>query len=64
MLSRKLVIEVDGDLHGMPEGRAHDHKRDTWLRSQGFKVLRYSAQDVEDNLEGVALDIRRVLGLP
>jgi very-short-patch-repair endonuclease len=63
MFSRKLVIEVDGDLHGTPEGQARDLRRDTWLRSQGFDVLRYSAQDVEDNLEGVVFDIRRALGM-
>ncbi|WP_428643220.1 endonuclease domain-containing protein [Roseibium sp.] len=63
IFSRKLVVEIDGDVHGLPEQQEHDRLRDDWLRSQGFDVLRYSALDVEENLEGVVLDIRRKLGL-
>ena len=42
---------------------AHDKRRDTWLRAQGFEVVRYSSVDVSENLEGVVLDIRRRLTL-
>ena len=30
---------------------------------EGFQILRYSSLDVDENLEGVVLDIRRWLGL-
>ena len=53
----KLVIELDGDQHGTPEGAARDALRDGWLRSQGLTVLRYSNFDVFKYFEGVCQDI-------
>jgi len=61
--SHRIVIEIDGDVHVLPEQARHDEKRETWLREQGFEVLRYSSLDVEENPEGVFLDIRTRLGL-
>ena len=46
---RRLVIEVDGGLHGGPE----DTARDAWFQGQGFTVLRVWNSDVDGNLEGV-----------
>jgi len=63
LFSRKTVIEIDGDVHALPEQRFHDEKREFWLWSQGFDVFRYSSLDVEENLEGVMTDIRLRLGL-
>lgn len=48
-LAEKLIIEVDGGQHGSP----HDDVRDTWLRSQGFSILRFWNNDVLSNLDGV-----------
>jgi very-short-patch-repair endonuclease len=39
----RLVVELDGDQH---VGSVHDRKRDAWLRSQGFEVLRFWNEDV------------------
>lgn len=61
--SRKVIVEIDGDVHATEEQIAHDKRRDTWLRSQGFEVVRYSSLEVADNLEGVVLDIRQRFGL-
>ncbi|POF32924.1 endonuclease domain-containing protein [Roseibium marinum] len=63
MFSRRLIVEIDGDVHALPDRRTHDEIREKWLQSQGFTVLRYSSRDVDENLEGVVLDIRRKLGL-
>ena len=38
----KLVIELDGSQHGTCESVAHDAERDEWLKSQGYRVLRFS----------------------
>ena len=35
--SHRLIIELDGPFHD-PD---HDRKRDAWLRSKGFEVLRF-----------------------
>jgi very-short-patch-repair endonuclease len=47
----KLVIEVDGDSHAESEMR--DARRDAYLGSLGFEVLRVSNADVSQNLDGV-----------
>ncbi len=49
----QLVIEADGGQHGMPENARSDKVRDEFLRSQGFKVLRYWNSDIDRNLDGV-----------
>lgn len=50
-LEKRLVIEVDGGQHS--EQVAYDVERDTWLRDQGFKVLRFWNHDVLQNIDGV-----------
>ena len=37
----RLVIEVDGSQHGMPENAVNDTRRTEWLRSEGYTVLRF-----------------------
>jgi very-short-patch-repair endonuclease len=48
-----LVIEADGGQHGMPVGARSDQIRDAFLRSQGFRVLRFWNSDIDANLTGV-----------
>ncbi len=47
----RLVIELDGDIHAVK--RKKDHKRDTWMQSQGFKVLRFKNEQLLDDPESV-----------
>ncbi len=42
-LNRRLIVELDGGQHAENLG---DQKRDTWLRAQGFQVLRFWNNDV------------------
>jgi very-short-patch-repair endonuclease len=49
----RLVVEIDGGQHNMPQGRQHDLKRTAWLEAQGFRVLRFWNNQVLTNLEGV-----------
>jgi very-short-patch-repair endonuclease len=63
----RLVIEVDGGQHFESKS---DAKRDTYLRSQGFRVLRFWNNDVLSNPDGVyhsrgvALTLRRFACAP
>ena len=50
-LSPKWVIELDGSQH--EEQQAYDVKRDAFLKSQGFKVLRFPTNAPFLNLEGM-----------
>jgi very-short-patch-repair endonuclease len=53
----KLVVEVDGESHGMGEQPRHDEVRDRWLREQGLRVFRFEAQDVMKDLNSVVTAI-------
>ena len=47
----KLVVELDGFSHDLrPEA---DAGRDAWMVRQGYRVLRFTNQDVLENAEGV-----------
>jgi 5-methyltetrahydrofolate--homocysteine methyltransferase len=53
-----LVIEVDGGVHQRPDVAVRDLARDAWLISQGYTVLRFTTQQVENDIDGVVRDIR------
>jgi very-short-patch-repair endonuclease len=55
--SCKLVVEVDGESHDFEERIRRDEQRDRWFASRGYRVLRFTNDDVMRNLEGVALAI-------
>ena len=55
--SCKLVVEVDGESHNFEERLRHDEQRDQWFAARGYRVLRFTNDDVMRNLEGVALAI-------
>lgn len=46
----KVIVEVDGDQHLKNQ---YDNRRDRWLRSQGFNVLRFSNQEVNFEIDAV-----------
>ena len=50
-LQKRLVVELDGGQHA--EEPDYDAERDTWLRHQGFTVLRFWNNDVLKNIDGV-----------
>ncbi|WP_270934562.1 endonuclease domain-containing protein [Falsiroseomonas oryzae] len=53
----RIVIEIDGGQHG----GADDASRDKAMHAAGWRVLRYWNNEVIHNLDGVLIDIRRVL---
>ncbi|MGA2993220.1 endonuclease domain-containing protein [Bradyrhizobium sp.] len=63
-LTTGIVVEIDGGQHGLPQGARSDDERDKFLRTRGFRVLRYWNSDVDHNLDGVKEDILRHLNTP
>nr|WP_049823347.1 DUF559 domain-containing protein [Bradyrhizobium sp. WSM2254] len=55
--SCKLIVELDGESHNFEERIWHDERRDQWFASRGYRVLRFTNDDVMNNLEGVVLSI-------
>jgi very-short-patch-repair endonuclease len=60
-LEKKLIIEVDGGQHANSE---EDRRRDAWLQSEGYAVLRFWNNEVLGNMEGVMEVIWRRCGAP
>ncbi|WLR91591.1 endonuclease domain-containing protein [Shinella zoogloeoides] len=56
-LSARMVIEVDGDSHETESGRRHDLRRDAFLNSQGFLVLRFDNAQILDGPDYVVVTI-------
>jgi very-short-patch-repair endonuclease len=57
---RKLIIEVDGGQHA---GSRKDQKRDAFLKSQGYQILRFWNNDIVENIEGVMAVIYQTLNI-
>jgi len=54
----RLVIEVDGAMHGEDRAIVKDAKRDAYLRDQGLEVYRLPAAHVYRDVEAAADGIR------
>jgi len=60
-LEQKLAVEVDGWFHNVGElGR--DERRDADLGRRGVRVIRFTATDVMENIDGVVETIIAELG--
>jgi very-short-patch-repair endonuclease len=57
----KLVIELDGSQHGTDEALAYDAARTAWLEARGYRVLRFSNLEVNENRAGVMESIWRTV---
>ena len=53
----KLVIEIDGDSHFTEEGQDYDEARTGILQGYGLKMIRFTNDEVLNNLEGVCQEI-------
>jgi very-short-patch-repair endonuclease len=51
--SAKLIIEIDGGQHYLETGITNDKIRDNYLNELGFRVLRFSNNEILTNIDGV-----------
>jgi len=61
--SQNIIIEVDGGQHNQPNDIEYDIKRTQFLESQGYKVVRFWNNEIDSNLEGVFLELKKVFGV-
>ena len=61
---RKLVVESDGETHFSEAGLAHDARRTAFLAERGYRVLRFTNDDVMQRGEGVFTLLTETLGEP
>ncbi|MGW8185234.1 MAG: endonuclease domain-containing protein [Candidatus Moraniibacteriota bacterium] len=58
---RLLIIEIDGWQHGDEFSGEKEKERTKYLKSKGFKVLRFWNNEINNNLESVILRIGEYL---
>lgn len=56
-LKYRLVIEVDGGYHSQSDQQASDALRTKALNDAGFKVIRFTNEEVEANPKAIAEQI-------
>jgi 5-methyltetrahydrofolate--homocysteine methyltransferase len=60
-LDRRLVIEIDGLIHQLPENKISDEERTQWLNKTGFKVIRFTNDEVLNKTDEVISSISQTL---
>ena len=63
-IEKRLIIEVDGDYHLTPEQIQLDDAREQKLTDLGYRILRFSNDEVIANSDGVIASIKRTLRAP
>ena len=63
-LSKNLVIEVDGGYHNDLTQKEYDEQRTLFLNEKGFRVIRFTNEEVLGNTEAVLKEIKQELVLP
>ena len=60
---KRVVIEIDGLQHNVPQNEENDKRRDAELNALGIKVLRYTNASINKNFSVVCEDILNHLEL-
>jgi very-short-patch-repair endonuclease len=58
---RRLAIEIDGGQYADLYGRQHDAHRDKYLKELNICMMRFSNNDVLQNIEGVGQRVKEEL---
>jgi len=59
--AKKLIIEIDGLHHQLPDNKLSDEARTLWLNSKGYTVLRFTNNEVLSDPENTLLKIEQKL---
>ena len=60
-ISSKLIIELDGGYHQLPQQKTNDDLRTGWLESRGYTVLRFTNEELFNGIDNVLDKIREYL---
>ena|GEM_PF-588602 len=60
-VDQSVILELDGDAH--LKKRTSDARRSLWLKSKGFKILRFSNDQITDSLDYVLTEIALACGV-
>ncbi len=58
---KKLIIELDGSQHAEENIQMKDREKENFVKSLGYRTLRFSNYDIQNNLDAVLESIRITL---
>ncbi len=61
-IEAKLVVELDGEQHGLDGAPEHDERRNAFMESEGWAVVRFWNNEVYDNIDDVLETILEAAG--
>lgn len=56
---KKLIIELDGEIHNTRDAKEYDATRDKFFKELGYKTLRFLNKEAENNIESVLEKIKQ-----
>ena len=59
----RLVIELDGPVHTQADRREYDAIRDKTLAARGLRILHFTNEQIESNLDGCLARIEETLAV-
>ena len=63
-LEAKLIVEIDGEYHDEEKQQQLDKWRTAWLENVGYRMLRFSNDEVLNNISFVLQNISTALAMP
>ncbi len=57
----KLIIEIDGSIHDLEEIKIYDEEREKCIIGLGYKIVRFSNEQVYNNLEFILAEINLII---
>lgn len=52
-VEHRLIIEVDGSIHEMPDQQSYDEQRQAFLEAQGFCIMRFTNDAALQSIDAV-----------
>ena len=52
-LTSKLIVELDGGYHQLEQQQISDEQRTKWLEGRGFRVIRFTNEELFNNVDRV-----------
>lgn len=60
-LEEKLIVEIAGLVHQLPDNKTGDKERIEWLKEQDFRVLKFTNEEVSTKRDNVLNQVLRAL---
>ncbi len=54
----RLCIEIDGDIHDLPENKKKDSERTIFLNQNKIEVIRFTNEEIAENIDDVINSIK------